>query len=262
MAEGALTTATAAASAGLNVNRQPLGDAGFLFLDLNGTQVKAMADVRVRRALNYAVDRRTICSALYGEFGRPSTTGLSTNDASLPKGQSFYNYQPGLARTLLAQAGYANGFTMPTLVYVPLAGTEIGQAVARYLQDVGVKLDLTNDTSAATFIAHQASKQFPFQTNTLGLRSMYQDFILTWKPGGVVNPYGYADPELAKLYNRAIRARDPQPSLNQMVGRITDRAYSLNVCRNSLFFYSSKRVGGIATNALATQPFMSAVFPK
>ena len=59
---GDITTANAAASAGLNVITSSYGWDGILFLDrgakLPGGAPNPLADVQVRQALNYAVDRR------------------------------------------------------------------------------------------------------------------------------------------------------------------------------------------------------------
>ncbi|MCL6648808.1 MAG: ABC transporter substrate-binding protein [Chloroflexi bacterium] len=72
-----------------------------------------LRDRRVRLALNYAVDRQRIATALYRGFARP------TGQVAVP-GSLFYDpnvppwpYDPAQARRLLAEAGYPRGFTLP-----------------------------------------------------------------------------------------------------------------------------------------------------
>jgi peptide/nickel transport system substrate-binding protein len=105
-------------------------------------------DVRVRRALNYAVDRDLIARVLLRGKGRgagqPGPRGAFGNDPSLPP----YPYDPGEARRLLAEAGYPDGFSMMAEVQpnaFPADGL-IFQTAAHYLRQVGVELTLRNLT--------------------------------------------------------------------------------------------------------------------
>src|SRR5205085_20837 len=67
-------------------------------------------DVRVRQALNYAVDRDAINKISAGGLGQPSSAILPKEhwacDAAT---QNMYPYDPEKAKKLLAEAGYPNG---------------------------------------------------------------------------------------------------------------------------------------------------------
>ena len=78
------TTLSAAKSAGLNVIAPPQAMSGLNLLDRSGTISKPVGDVRVRQALNYAVDRKAIAKALYGDealaLSQYSLTGQAAYD--------------------------------------------------------------------------------------------------------------------------------------------------------------------------------------
>ena len=103
-----------------------------------------LQNVRVRQALNYAVDRQSIARALLRGYGRaasqPATAISFGYDADLQP----YAYDPQRARQLLAAAGYPNGFAMTADVQVGSfpADTLIYQSMAHYLRQVGVEITL------------------------------------------------------------------------------------------------------------------------
>ena len=101
-------------------------------------------DVRVRQALNLAVDKSALSKALMrglaqpaGQPGAPGTTGYDP-------GLAAYPYDPAAARALLMQAGYPDGFEMAIEVVTGSLPSDslIYQSVARYLADVGVRVQL------------------------------------------------------------------------------------------------------------------------
>ncbi|NLA91738.1 MAG: glutathione ABC transporter substrate-binding protein, partial [Synergistaceae bacterium] len=84
-----------------------------LYLGLN-TEVKPFGDVRIRKAMNYAVDKQAIIDAVYFGLGAPARGPLSPVIWGFdPERKDSYAYDPDKARELLAQAGYAAGFDMP-----------------------------------------------------------------------------------------------------------------------------------------------------
>lgn len=104
------------------------------------------ADTRVRQAVMHAIDRQEIVEVLYDTaFARPVTglimQGLPGYDPAL---EDLFPYDPERARSLLAEAGYAQGFTTE-LLYSPgvLAQVdELVQAYIGYLADVGITVQL------------------------------------------------------------------------------------------------------------------------
>jgi peptide/nickel transport system substrate-binding protein len=103
-----------------------------------------LQDHRVRQALNYAVDKQTIARTLLRGFGRASGQPAPAISFGHDPTLGPYPFDPTRARTLLAQAGFPNGFAMSVEIVTnafPADGL-IYQAVAHYLRQVGVEVTL------------------------------------------------------------------------------------------------------------------------
>ena len=107
-------------------------------------------DVRVRQALNYAVDKEAIVEHLLGGFGAVSSQGATPNTFGYDTEIAPYPYDPAKARELLAAAGFPNGFDVVTEIVVGFVAQdgEIFQRVAQDLAKVGVNMELRTITSA------------------------------------------------------------------------------------------------------------------
>jgi ABC-type transport system substrate-binding protein len=72
---------------------------------LNCTDASPFHDVRVRQALNYAVDRDGLCQLLNGS-AKPATGLYPEDDPIFGNPVNKYTYDPAKAKALLAEAGY------------------------------------------------------------------------------------------------------------------------------------------------------------
>jgi ABC-type transport system substrate-binding protein len=104
---------------------------------------KPFSDLRVRQALNFAVDRTSIVRALYGNLAEP-LPGIIPRGMAGYASIAGYPYDPAKAKQLLAEAGYPNGFS--TQMVGPkgryLKDFELEQAVQQQLQAVGITVNL------------------------------------------------------------------------------------------------------------------------
>lgn len=100
-------------------------------------------DVRVRRALNYAVDKDSLARRLLGGRAMPSGQPASRATAGYNPAVEPYPYDPARARALLREAGYPDGFPMVIegVIGALPADSAIYQAVAWYLNQVGIKAE-------------------------------------------------------------------------------------------------------------------------
>ncbi len=105
--------------------------------------IEPFDDVRVRQALNYAVDKEAIVRYILGGAGRvsdaPMVPAVFGHYAAGP-----YEYNPGKARQLLAEAGFPDGFK--TVLYHPtgryMKDVAVTEAVQAMLRKVGVEAEL------------------------------------------------------------------------------------------------------------------------
>lgn len=105
----------------------------------------ATGDLRVRQAVEYAIDKELICDQILQGAGHPTRTrtpkGVLGYDESLDNTQL---YDPDKARELLAEAGYADGLTLkmvaPTGRY--LMDGDVAQTIVAMLAEVGITVEL------------------------------------------------------------------------------------------------------------------------
>jgi peptide/nickel transport system substrate-binding protein len=114
-------------------------------------------DVRVRRALNYAVDRKTIVDAVLAGEGAPIWGGI------IPPGrfgyakelEGYWSYDPKKAKALLAEAGWRDTkgdgklynkdgqpLKVTFVTYGPSWWSQVAEIVQQNFRDIGVICDL------------------------------------------------------------------------------------------------------------------------
>lgn len=109
-----------------------------------------LADVRVRQALNYAVNKEGIIASLFGDLTSPATQGVSHQAYGYNPELKPYPYDPEKARSLLAEAGYEDGFVFEFLTQTGLgSGDLVFQLVASDLARVGVTMEIRQLPAAA-----------------------------------------------------------------------------------------------------------------
>jgi len=103
---------------------------------------KPFTDPRVRRAISYAIDRRSILENLMPGMAEPSTGPLTPRiRGRADLGEIPYDLEK--AKKLLAEAGYPEGFsTKITTTPRYNMGVELAQAMAAQLEKVGIKAEI------------------------------------------------------------------------------------------------------------------------
>ena len=109
-----------------------------IYIYFNQT-MEPFSDVRVRRAINYAVNMEEIAEFVHGGTARPSDAAIAPGIFGYtPVGA--YPYDPERARQRLAEAGYPDGFT--TTLYSPTAryplDIQTSEAIQSQLAEVGI----------------------------------------------------------------------------------------------------------------------------
>jgi len=145
--------------AALNLNpddKTVLEDAGFrtvftprgavLAIQFVTERDSPLRDKRVRQALNLAVDRARIVKLILGGSTQPASQGSVPAAFGHDPSLTPLPYDPARAKTLLSEAGYANGFRMPTGVTLGNSpnDTAVFQQVAGDLANVGVEMTISS----------------------------------------------------------------------------------------------------------------------
>ena len=105
-------------------------------------ETKALADVRVRQAINHAIDRKGLINSVWGGKGSLIGSMVPPTDPWYEDLSQAYPYDPTKAKELLTEAGVASGLTLrlrvPNLPYGPTAG----RYIAAQLKEVGINVTL------------------------------------------------------------------------------------------------------------------------
>ncbi len=111
-----------------------------------------LGDVRVRQAMMSAIDRKAVIDGAYTGFGTPIGSHFAPTDPGYLDLTGTLPYDPAKARTLLAEAGLPNGFTLtikaPQMTYT----TRAAQIMQAMLADVGITLNIVTSEFPAKWI--------------------------------------------------------------------------------------------------------------
>lgn len=253
---GSYSIADGAKEAGLRVATSPSIAAGIQLNDRTGALCPPLGDVRVRQAINFAVDRAKITKALLGPYGVPTDQlAVPGGDGDSPR--NFYSYDPGRAKRLLAAAGYPNGFTLPVLIpSSPAFFADLVQAIAADLARIGVTLRISAEQASA---ATADITKFPATNLGWGVLPVYFLGRGLWLRDAIgMNPFHSSDPALESLDRRAAAA-DPRTRADldrQIVERVVELGWFVPVCLEPLFLFSRATVD---IGAVPGQPLPSPV---
>lgn len=180
---------------------------GVVFSDRAGDVTPALANVNVRRALNFATDRQAIATNTFGKFATPTTQlqvegfiGFEqTNDSAYP-----FNLEK--AKELMAQAGYASGFTL-TMGYIKntINELELSQITEQWAK-INVKVVGSPVGSIAELAILGGGKKVGAVLGQAYSTTPYAAYSQTLSTTGSYNIYGSSDPALTTLVNSAISA--------------------------------------------------------
>ncbi len=101
-------------------------------------------NVKVREALAHAIDRNAIIDGAMFGYGTPIGTHFAPHNPAYLDLTNQSNYDPDLARQLLAEAGYADGFTTTLKLPPPSYARRGGEIIAAQLREVGIETEVTN----------------------------------------------------------------------------------------------------------------------
>jgi peptide/nickel transport system substrate-binding protein len=115
-----------------------------IFVGLDSVQETPLENVKVRQALNYAVDKKAIIENLLHGLAEQTVTLLTEKDLGFNPDVEPYGYDPEKARELLEEAGYPDGFEieMATLSGRYINDEQVAQAIAGFLGEIGVEVKL------------------------------------------------------------------------------------------------------------------------
>lgn len=123
-----------------------------------------MNDVRVRLAMNYAVDREELNKATFSGLGEPTGISLPKSHwAHDPEMAKFYRYDPDYARKLLAEAGHNDGIALTAISYTEQLSVQIQEVLIEQVRRAGIRLSFqryTGPETTAVFFTEKKGDMF------------------------------------------------------------------------------------------------------
>ena len=161
-----------------------------MLLDRAGTMNEALGKVKVRQAINYAIDRDAMLKAV--AQGHGTVTGQifpETSpgyDAALDEA---YPFDPEKAKELLAEAGYPDGFDARHAAARRLGTTTSYDLVKQYLGDVGITVNYTAARHQHRDHRHPRRRSTPPRSSSCSMDpTAWQEANFVAHRGGDVQP--------------------------------------------------------------------------
>ncbi len=176
-----------------------------IIADRAGEVSEPLADVRVRRAINHALDRQGMIDGILGGAGEPASQLFNrSSPAFIEELDDRYEYDPEEARRLLAEAGYEEGFTlaMPANLVV----TSFQPTIAQSLADVGITVEWEPVPAQQSGQTTRWGMYFNFGSPAAPSRTA----ALYLQPTGSHNPFRYQDDTVDALLAEVQQETDPE----------------------------------------------------
>ncbi|GGS23649.1 hypothetical protein GCM10010269_73100 [Streptomyces humidus] len=216
-----------ARKAGLTVTTFENGTMEGVFLwDRKGNNTKALGDVRVRRAINYAFDREAIVKNVKGGLGTATDQVFGSSTPAYDKSlEGAYGHDLGKAEKLMAEAGYAQGFSMTLPDFSPVYPNEQA-AMTEALKSIGIKVTyqpITGDQVVGSIIGGK----WPANFFSLTSSSPWAFIQLAVAPGATFNPFHVSDPKIAALLKTVQQSSGAaqDKALKQLNAYLVDQAW-------------------------------------
>jgi peptide/nickel transport system substrate-binding protein len=177
---------------------------------------KPFDDIRVRKALNIAVDKQSLVKEFYGGHAEllgfpmhPDWTGYYEPLEQMPDNiKELFKYDVEKAKKLLAEAGYADGFTFKVQVCAcsPVS-LDLLAVLASHYEKIKVKLDVQVMEYGAHLSVMNNNTNAPGYLHTTGMANPYTTTRVNFV-SHKYNPSQYEDPTFGKEFDAAAAERD------------------------------------------------------
>ncbi len=180
---------------------------------------KPFDDIRVRRALTYAIDRTQLIEAAQSGFGKPIGSHYVPTDPGYVDLTGTYPYDPAKAKALLAEAGVKPGTEITLMLPPPPYARRGGEVIAAMWEQVGIRAKLVPIEWAqwldqvfkrtdydATIISHTEARdldiyardKYYFNYHSDAYRALYQTYVQAVDPKAQTDLIGALQKKLAE----------------------------------------------------------------
>lgn len=252
---GDLTTAGAAESAGMQVLYAPTIAYGLSLLDRDGELGSPLGDVRVRQAINYALDRETIASGLLGEYGFPTEqTVVPSEPGYVESLEGHYAYDPEKAKQLLADAGFPDGFSLSVIGSTSATAATLLQVIVEQLSAVGITVEL-DSRPGPDYFAAMTEGTFPAAGIGYGSQPVPMEYDGLFGPNAVFNPLGSTSTTIEDNIAQALVATESDATgfYEAIMTELVEEAWFAPVVFAPVFYFAADTLEPPAVTAARPQ---------
>lgn len=229
---------------------------------------KALKDLRVRQALNYATDVHTLRTILYGE--KASGEALSVVPSTL-KGFNpnvrQYPYDVEKAKQLLKEAGYEKGLEVEFMYLASSTNNMLAELLQQMWGEIGVTLKLKPTESGALSTAlNKGEQEICCAGTTYGLAEAgdgLNNMFNSASKGTSADRTNLSDPEVDKLLNEIVVTTDSDKRASLVMeaqAKIAELAPTINLSNQYALIGSKKKLKGLKLAAPGEYDFTHCYF--
>ena len=210
------------------------------------TKVAPFDDVRVRRAIVMAIDRRKISDALTGGLSRPATNPYGDGSWVKCKDDGALPYDAEKARALIKEYGKPVEFKM--LVSATPRGRMGGQVLQQFWKQIGANMEIEQVDQTA-IVPRAFMRQFQLTPwRIIDLADPGPQMYANFHSGSPVALADYSDPELDRLLEHARATADTEKRIEDYcaISRLINReAIWFWTFQNTYYAISTARLKGL-----------------
>jgi len=166
-------------------------------------QLPPFDNIKVRQAVAHAIDRQAIIDgAMFGQ-GTPIGTHFAPHNPAYVDLTDLSQFDPELSKRLLAEAGFADGFTTTLKLPPPSYARRGGEIIASQLRAVGIETEIENQEWAQWLETTFKGKDFGL---TIISHTEPMDIAIYANPDYY---FQYGKPEFIAIMDRLIATTDP-----------------------------------------------------
>jgi peptide/nickel transport system substrate-binding protein len=231
------------------------GTEGKTIVSINNKK-KPFDDIRVRRALAAAIDRKAVVDGAMEGFGAPIGSHMVPSDAGYVDLTSMSPYDPEKAKALLKEAGVATPLNVTLTLPPPQYARKGGEIVAAQLAKVGINAKIEN-VEWAQWLSGPFKGNFDLtiisHVEPLDFATVYGD------PNYYIGYDSKAFRELLDKYNTATDPKRRTALLGDIQRQIATDAVNVFMFQLPQFCVSAKSLKGLWTSSPIFANDMAAV---
>ena len=222
----------------------PVPTSGYTHLVMN-MEKAPFDDVRVRQAINYAINRENVVNVIYEGEAEVNSNICAKTRYGYSDDQFQYTYDPEKAKELLAEAGVEEGTDLGTILCAEKY-SNLATVLQADLKAVGLNAEIEVKEFNA-YISQLTSGDFTLCALEMTLEGDTQmlEYALTTPFIGMANNARYSDETMDELFEQARVEPDNEARLalfDQILNKAQDEAIYAVICNPQILYAYNKNL--------------------